>query len=97
MTATSDGEKQVIFSREVHGGDDVGYIGAADDQPRLFVNHPVVHLACFIVIFVGRLDRSAAKVGFEIGDRIFVKHSEQVFILSEVLSSKQKWWGRHGQ
>ena len=61
---------------EVHGVNDVGHVRTTGNQPRFFVDHSVVHLASFIVIFVARFDQSAAKVCFEIGDGIFLKHDE---------------------
>jgi hypothetical protein len=77
MTAAADGEKQIVFSREVHGVDDVGDICATGDQPWLLMDHPVVHLAGFIVILVAGFDQSTTEICFEIGDSIFVRHIQK--------------------
>ena len=56
MSTAADGDKQIVFSREVHGANDVGHVRTTGNQPRLFVDHSVVNLAGFIVIFVARFD-----------------------------------------
>jgi hypothetical protein len=76
VSATANGEKQIIFSRKIYRADDVRHIRAARDQARLFVYHPVVHFTGFIIILIVRFDQSPAQICFEIGNRIFVEHGK---------------------
>ena len=76
MTPATDRKEHIILSRKIHRADYVCHVDAAGNQTRLFMDHPVVHLARFVVILVARLDQSAAQVRFEIGNGIFVKHDE---------------------
>src|SRR5437763_7067143 len=76
MSTAADRDKQIILFRKVYGVNDVSHICTTGDEPRLFIYHPVVHLAGFIVIFVARVDQSPAQVGFQMGNSILVKHDE---------------------
>src|SRR5437879_9187287 len=76
MTAATDRKEHIILSREIHRPNYVRHVDAAGNQTRLFMDHPIVHLARFVIILVARLDQSAAQVRFEIGNGIFVKHDE---------------------
>jgi hypothetical protein len=76
VTATSDGQEQTIFSPKIHRVNDVRYVGTTGNEARLFVDHRVVHLPGFVVIFVTRFDQLSTKVRFEIGSGVFVKHNE---------------------
>src|SRR4029453_17913732 len=57
VTATSDGEEQTILSRKIHRVNDVRHVGTTGNEARLFVDHRVVHLPGFVVIFVTRFDQ----------------------------------------
>ena len=74
MSTAADRDKQIVLSRKVNGINDVSDVCAAHDGTRLFVDHPIVDFAGFIIIFIARLDQPSAKVSFEIGNRIFVEH-----------------------
>src|SRR5882724_12497305 len=76
MSTAADRDKQIVLSRKVYAVNDVSHIGRTGNEPRLFVDHPVVHLPGFIVILVARFDQSATQVRFEIGNSILVKHDE---------------------
>src|SRR5262245_14695779 len=76
MSAAADRHEQIVLSSEVHGGNDVRHVRTTGNQPRLFVDHSVVHLTSFIVILVTRFDQSATKVHFEIRNCILAKHDE---------------------
>ncbi len=76
VSTAADRHKQIVLSCKVHGVNDIGHVRTPGNQPRLFVDHSVIHLASFIVIFVARFDQSATKVCFEIGDGILLKHDE---------------------
>ena len=76
MTAAADRDEQIVLSSEVHGGNDIRHVRTTGNQPRLFVDHSVVHFAGFIVILVTWFDQSATKVCFEIDYGILVKHDE---------------------
>src|SRR6266480_5720355 len=76
MSAAADRDKQIILSRKVYGVNDVSHIGTTGDEPRLFVDHRVVYLPGFIVIFVARFDQSPTQVRFENSNSILVKHDE---------------------
>ena len=76
MTAATDRQQEIILSCKIHRANDVGHIYATRDETRLLVDHPIVHLARFVVILVPRLYQPAAQVRFEIGNSIFVKHDE---------------------
>jgi hypothetical protein len=97
MSTAADRDKQIVLSTEVHGANDVRHVRTTGNQPRLFVDHSVVHLAGFIVILVTRFNQSATKVRFEIGDRILVKHDEVSAKRpygqdSEVLAFSLRYW-----
>jgi hypothetical protein len=78
VTATADGDKQIVFAREIYAADYVSDVRAPRDQTRLLVNHRIVNLASFIIIGVARLDKSASQASFEFGDGIFVKHTRTI-------------------
>jgi hypothetical protein len=56
MSSTANGEKQVLFSRKLYRADYIRHIRAACYQPRLFVDHSVVHFAGIVVTVIARLD-----------------------------------------
>src|SRR5438445_253775 len=62
MTPATDRKEHIILSRKIHRAHYVCHVDAAGNQTRLFMDHPVVHLAGFVVILVARLDQSAAQV-----------------------------------
>jgi hypothetical protein len=62
VSATADGEKQIIFSRKIYRADYVGHIRAAHDQARLFVYHSIVHFAGFIIALIARFGQSSSQV-----------------------------------
>src|ERR1700730_9966391 len=64
VSAASDGEKQIMFSREIYRLDYICCIRAAGDQTRPFVYHSVVHLAGFIISLISRLYQSASEICF---------------------------------
>src|SRR5690242_6233347 len=76
MAPATDRDQNIILSREIYRTNYVRYICATRDETRLLVDHPVIHLASFIIVLVSRLDQFAAQVCFEIGDGIFVEHAE---------------------
>src|SRR5438477_6752653 len=76
MSTAADRDKQIVLSRKVYGVNDVSYIGTTGDESRLFVDHGVVYLPGFIVIFVARFDQSPTQVRFENSNSILVKHDE---------------------
>ena len=76
MAAAANRNKQIIFSRKVHGTNYVCDICTSRDQAGLLVDHPVVHLAGLIIILVAGLDQSPAQVPLKIGNGIFVEHDE---------------------
>ena len=50
VAAAADGEQQALLAGEVHGGDDVGDVDAARDEPRPLVDHAVVEGARGVVV-----------------------------------------------
>src|SRR5437764_630166 len=56
MSATANGEKQVLFSGKLYRADYIRHISAACYQARLFVDHSIVHFAGIVVTFIARLD-----------------------------------------
>src|SRR5437867_611723 len=52
MTATSNRDGELLVSAEVHGGDNIGGIDAARDEPRTTIDHRVIYLARRIVALV---------------------------------------------
>ena len=56
MSSTANGEKQVLFPRKLYRADYIRHIRAACYQPRLFVDHSIVHFAGIVVTFIARLD-----------------------------------------
>jgi hypothetical protein len=76
MSAAADRDKQIVLVRKVYGINDVSHIDATSDESRLFMDHRVVYLPGFIVIFVAWFDQSPTQVRFEIGNSILVKHDE---------------------
>jgi hypothetical protein len=76
MSTAADRDKQIVLSRKVYRVNDVSHVGTTGDEPGLLVDHSVVHLPGFIVIFVARFDQSATKIRFVIGNSILVKHDE---------------------
>src|SRR3954447_3222529 len=65
VSATSDRDEQIIVSSEIHRTYYVCDIDAPCNQARLFVNHPVINLAGFIIVWVIRLDECASETSFE--------------------------------
>src|ERR1041385_3887941 len=76
MATATDRDQNIILSCEIYRANYVRYVRATRDEPRLLVDHPVIHLASFIIILVAGLDQFAAQVCFEISDGIFVEHDE---------------------
>src|SRR4029077_9860942 len=101
MTTAADRDEQIVLSSEAHGGNDVRHVRATGNQSRLFVDHPVVHLAGFIVILVTWFDQSTTKVCFEIDYGILVKNDEvstkgSSGQDSEVSAFSLRYWLAHG-
>ena len=63
VSASTNGEKQIIFAREIHARDHVRDIHTLRDQTRLLVDHRVINFARLIVIRIGRLDNSPSQFG----------------------------------
>src|SRR3974390_1695004 len=74
MTATTNGQRQLVLAGKFYCGNDVPGIGTASNQARLPVNHGVVDLSHRIVARVVRLDELSAKFGFESSNCRFVQH-----------------------
>src|SRR6266699_5558126 len=76
VSATANGQKQVILSGKIYRADYVRHIRAAHNEPRLFVYHSIVNFAGFIITLIARLDQSSPQGCYKICNRIFVKHAE---------------------
>ena len=63
VAAAADGDGDAVLAGEVDGGDDVGHVGAADDERRMAVDHRVVDHAGVVVAGVAGLDQLAAQRG----------------------------------
>src|SRR5262245_20329863 len=68
VAAAANGDEQAVVASEVHGADDIRYIGAVRDQARALVDHAVIERTGLVVALIGGLDDLAAQSGLEIGD-----------------------------
>jgi len=80
MAAAPDSDRQFAVTTEIHGGNNVGGVGTARDEPRPFVDHRVIELACLIIAGVAVANDGSAKVCCE--------HCE-VFIVHDVSSKPE--------
>ena len=71
VAATTNGHQHVLVPREVNSGDDVGCVDAACDQARPLVDHAVVQGAHSVVVGIGRLNQSSAKILLKRCNRLF--------------------------
>src|SRR5206468_12074100 len=67
MPTAADRDKQIILFSKVYGVNDVSHIRTTSDEPRLFVDHGVVYLPDFNVIFIPRHGQLSAKIRLELG------------------------------
>src|SRR6185503_16930002 len=65
VAAASDSREQIVFAREVDGGDDVGDARTAGDQGRMFIDAGVPNPAGVVVAAVGGLEKLTVEGGFE--------------------------------
>ena len=72
--AAPDGQQQVIVASEMHGGDHVGDIRAAHDEPGVTVDHAVVDATGLIVIGVLGRDQATTQTAPEISNSSVVEH-----------------------
>ena len=72
VAAAANGDVELVVASEIDGGDDVGDVGAAGDQPWMLVDHAVVKLARFLVVRISAPDDRAAHGARKTGDGIFV-------------------------
>ena len=66
MAATPDGDGKMLEASELDRMRDVGTGSAADDQGRIFVNHPIPHPAGAVVTIVVREDQFTVQRGPEV-------------------------------
>jgi len=52
VPATAYGQEHLVLAGEVHAADDVSHVGAARYHARALVDHAVVDLAGFIVVWI---------------------------------------------
>src|SRR4051794_5239341 len=69
MPATAHRHQQVMFTREIHAGDDITRIDALGDQTGMLVDTRVVDLARLVVVRIARLHDQTAQLGGQRLDR----------------------------
>jgi hypothetical protein len=79
VPATADGQEHLILASKVHAADDVGHIGAAHYHTRALVDHAVVDLAGFIVVWITGLDERPSQARLELLYGRFVVHDGSPF------------------
>ena len=72
VAAAADRDWHRLLAAEVHGGDDVGRVGAPGDQQGSLVNHAVVELPRLLVARVAPRHQRAVKALAESGDCLAV-------------------------
>jgi hypothetical protein len=72
MTAAANGNQQLVLAREVDSGHDVSHAGAAGDQRRPLVDHPVPDPTGRLVLVVAGADQLAPESGGELPECGFV-------------------------
>src|SRR5215216_1097885 len=68
-----------FFAGEVHAADDVGHIGAAGYHARALVDHGVVDLASFIVVWITGLEELSTQARLELLYGRFIDHDGSPF------------------
>ena len=68
VPAAADGDEEPLLAREPKTRDDVGGAGAANDEGRAAVDHPVPDRARLVVSGVARPDSRAAEYLLELGE-----------------------------
>ena len=81
----------LLLAGEVHGGDDVGDVGASRDEAGPAVDHRVVDLASLVVLRVAGLDELPAQAALERGNGGVSQH------VSSTCSTARLCRGRRGR
>src|SRR6266516_7844987 len=66
VASTAHRNAQVMVTSKLDGSDHIDYIDAADDQSRVFVDHPVPDLPGSVIATLVRAEQFATQIGFEI-------------------------------
>ena len=78
VAAAADRHQQLVLAAEVHRRDDVGDVGAAGDQARPPVDHPVVDLAGLVVLGVAGAMNSPRRLALNVARAVSVMHSLRI-------------------
>ena len=73
MPAAADSHQQFLLAAELHRRYDVGHVGAAGNQSRVPIDHPVVYFASRVVTRISWLDQTSAQAGSESCNLRFVQ------------------------
>ncbi|HZU04181.1 MAG TPA: hypothetical protein VFA10_31265 [Ktedonobacteraceae bacterium] len=65
VSATPDGNEEVVLTTEVDCRNNVGHIGAPCDQGWVLVDHTVIDFACSLVVLITRLNQFSPQAGFQ--------------------------------
>ena len=83
MATTPDGDGKLLSAREPDSRDDIGNIGAARDQRRVFINRAVPDPAGALVAVITGENKFTAQMSFEVLKVLSlycpVKHRCEVF------------------
>ena len=78
MTTTTNSDGKVLTACELDSRDDIGNVGAADDQGRVLVYHPIPDPTGALIALVARADQFAVQTFLEVLKGIsvyrYVKH-----------------------
>jgi hypothetical protein len=74
VPATAYGQEHLVLAGEVHAADDVGHIGAARYHAWALVDHGVVDLASFIVVWITGLEELSTQGPLELLYGRFIDH-----------------------
>jgi hypothetical protein len=98
VAAAANGDRQLVFTAEIHGRDHVGCVDAARDQERPLVDHGVIEFPGVVVARIAPPDQRSAKTLAEFGDGIIFhdappKKETLKHRLSWTLNANRTWWG----
>jgi hypothetical protein len=84
MSPTAYGHEQIVAAREIYGGDHIGYAGAASNQGRAFVMHPVPDQSRRIIPGRIRGNDVTAHTGPEVFDYLIVERRLRIIVRDSV-------------
>ena len=78
VSAATHRQRQSLLAGEVDRADDVGDIHAADDERRMFVDHPIVDFARLVILRVAWADQVAAHARLQVFNRRVVHNTRHL-------------------